>query len=517
MNIALIYTDKDHWALGMRSVSAVLKRAGHKTRLLMMGSMESLYTEEILNKTKDLVKNFEIIGISSLSRGSEKAKQVIGSLQILGQIVVWGGVHATLNPEECASFADIVCVGEGEGFILELANKIKMREDWKQISNAAYKKNGHLVVNDLRPLIINLDELPVMDFTREDEFHLKNGMFIQAEKAYDKTEPIMFTGSRGCALHCNYCSNSKLKKLFSGKGRYVRKMSVSEYVNQAESLKKQFPKSKYFYLVDEDFFARKKEEIQKFSERWREQVGLPFECMASPIQISEEKMAFLVRAGIWRVDMGVESGSERTKKEIYNRPISNDSVLQAARIINKYSQVIPYYFLIIGNPYEERKDLLETIHFIEKLPTNFYLRTYNLIFLPGTLLYEFAVRDGIIDGKKDSGYEIDFLAGLKFEGHAWKTKNLYLNGLLYLMTGKNTAFRLGLIPRSLLKILTAHRILNFNEKHTAVIKFLIMFKTFTLKFRSYIAYLVKKLLKDPTSVYNLRLGSKKSISVRNLK
>jgi len=342
-----------------------------------------------------------------------------------------------------------------------------------------------------------------MDFSREHEFHLKEGLFIRAETAFDTTEPIMFTGSRGCALHCNYCSNAKLKKLFSGKGRYVRKMSVSEYVNQAESLKKHSPGSKYFYLADEDFFARKKEEIREFSEKWAGQVGLPFQCMASPLQISEEKMAFLVRAGLWRVDMGVESGSERNKKEIYNRPISNKAVLQAAHIINQYPQVVPYYFLIIGNPYEENEDLLETIHFIEQLPPPFYLRTYNLVFLPGTLLYEFAVRDGIIDGKKDSGYEIDFLAGLKYKDHAWKRKNLYLNGVLYLMAGKSTKYRLGLLPRFLIFSLISPKIVRFNNKHPAIIRYMIRIKMDTLSLRNHVAKYLKRVIGDPTAVYNI--------------
>ena len=197
----------------------------------------------------------------------------------------------------------------------------------------------------------------------------------------------------------------------------MRKVSITKYVEQAKSLKKYFPDSKYFYLADEDFFARKAEEMREFSEKWPEQVGLPFECMASPLQISEEKMELLVKAGLWRVDMGVESGSERTKKEIYNRHMSNEAVMRAAQIINKYQQVVPYYFLIIGNPYEENEDILETIRLVSEFSPPFYLRTYNLVFLPGTLLYDFAVRDGIIDGKKDSGYDIDFLAGLKYENH----------------------------------------------------------------------------------------------------
>jgi hypothetical protein len=64
----------------------------------------------------------------------------------------------------------------------------------------------------------------------------------------------------------------------------------------------------------------------------------------------------------------------------------------AAKIINRHPHVIPYYFLIIGHPYEEEQDLIETIRFLGELPAPYYLRTYNLVFLPSTLHYEMVVQ-----------------------------------------------------------------------------------------------------------------------------
>jgi hypothetical protein len=38
MNITLISADEEKWASGMRSISSVLRRAGHKTTMIFAGS-----------------------------------------------------------------------------------------------------------------------------------------------------------------------------------------------------------------------------------------------------------------------------------------------------------------------------------------------------------------------------------------------------------------------------------------------------------------------------------------------
>ena len=102
MRIAFIYTEIDRWALGIRSVSAFLKRAGHTTRLILTGPSEDLCSEQALREIKDLVKDADVIALSCFSRGSDKATQIADYLRPLGKFTVWGGMHATLNPEECA-------------------------------------------------------------------------------------------------------------------------------------------------------------------------------------------------------------------------------------------------------------------------------------------------------------------------------------------------------------------------------------------------------------------------------
>jgi len=503
MKIALIYVEADSWALGPRTVSAVLKNAGHNTKVILMGTEEHSFSQEALAEAKKLCTDVDLIGVSSFSRGSEKAKQIIQALKPLNKLIVWGGVHATLCPEECMMVADLVCRGEGEHFMLELVERLERHQGWEDIANGAYFANGNMVTNALRPLIDKLDELPLPDYERTGEYRLERHGFKLAEASLVSEAAIMFTGSRGCAFHCNYCSNAKLKKLYGGNRRYVRKMSIRRYAEQAAALREVFPEARSFYLVDEDLMARSVEELREFAEEFPAKVGLPFECMASPPMVTEEKMKLLVKAGLWRIDLGVESGSERTKREVFNRHISNAAVIRAAKIINRYSQVVPYYFFIIGNPYESKDDLLETINLIQQLPAPFHLRTYNLVFLPGSLLYDMAVMDGLIKGKQDCGFEIDFLAGLDFKGYAWKEKELYLNGLVFLMSGRNTRWKAGMLPRFLLKSLTRSRCVEYNSVRPAFIKAMIRAQMAATKLRRLLLIALRSVIKDPRRLYRV--------------
>jgi radical SAM superfamily enzyme YgiQ (UPF0313 family) len=233
---------------------------------------------------------------------------------------------------------------------------------------------------------------------------------------------------------------------------------------------------------------------------------MPFEVLASPLQTTPEKLELLVKAGLWRIRMGVETGSERTKKEIYNRPMTNAVVKKAAAAITNTQMAVPVYFLIISNPYEEKEDVVDTIRFLLDLPNPFFLQSFDLVFYPGSALYELAVRDGIIHGKSDSGYQLDYRDGLHYRQQEWKRKNLYLNGLINLMEGKATSFKLGLLPRHIIPYLLNESVIEFNLKYPAFIKIMLAFKKFVFSFRAYIAKTLKTMMGNPMIIYDMKAG-----------
>ncbi len=160
--------------------------------------------------------------------------------------------------------------------------------------------------------------------------------------------------------------------------------------------------------------------------------------------------------------------------------------------------------VMIVNPYEEAADLIQTARFLASLPSPFFSQVYNLVFFPGTALYDRAVGDGLIRGKADSGFELDYRAGLRYRDHAWKQKNLYLNGLLFLMDGKASARRLGVIPRGMISWLLQPGVIHWAERHPLPVRTAIAAKSGVLGLRKFVSRRLQRILKDPRAVYDLR-------------
>lgn len=505
MRITLINADQDSWASGMRSISAVLRQAGHDTRKVLAGGGSPTLTDAEAAAISALAEDSRIVGVSSMSRASARAKAILAALRRPGRFTVWGGVHPTLFPADCIPHADMVCRGEGEGFMVDLAERLSAGTHVGDIPNGAYDRGAGPVINALRPPLEELDSLPFPDYDADNEFALNGGTPISPDRA-ERADSAMFSGSRGCLYRCSYCSDPALRALYRGQGTYARKMSVRRFVEVAEEHRRAFPRAKTFYFTDEDFFARSEEELREFAELYPSRVGIPFECMASPLQVTEAKTALMVQAGMWRIDVGLESGSERTRREVMSRPVTDAAMVRAARAINSHPSVVPYYFLIIGNPYETREDLVRGMVFLRQLPKPFFLRTYNLVFLPGTQLFERASADGIISGIEESGHAMDFLAGYDYRGPAWKSRNLFLNSLLSLMAGRHTARRMGVVPAAMLPALTRRQIIDICDRQAWIGKLLVRAGRWTITGRRRALVLLSGVIGDPKLLYGLRFS-----------
>ena len=116
-----------------------------------------------------------------------------------------------------------------------------------------------------------------------------------------------------------------------------------------------------------------------------------------PNDINEENLSRFIDAGLIITCMGVQSGSQRTKK-LYKRNVSDETILNAVHAFHKFkdSLVAIYYDVIIDNPYETNEDFVDTIRLLLKFPKPRCIRLFSLTFFPGTELYEKATQDGIL-------------------------------------------------------------------------------------------------------------------------
>ncbi|MBS3151203.1 radical SAM protein [Candidatus Woesearchaeota archaeon] len=301
------------------------------------------------------------------------------------------------------------------------------------------------------------------------ELILEKGKLIQFQPRHLGTI-IYFQTERGCPQACSYCTNNILRDLYKGKSDLLRTHSVDYVIEELKRLHEKFPHIDAFDLRDETFTIRDIAWIREFSEKYiKSGIGVRLKCLAEPAsmsgeKISREKIKLLVDAGLTDIIVGIQSGSDRVNKEIYNRFITKDQLLKAAQTLNEFKgKLTVMYDIITCNPYENPEDILETITLVLQIPPPFYTSVNNLIYFEGTPLYRRALADGIIRQESDTAEMLNYWD--RWQHIKLKKKNPYLNLLLNLMRGPATKSRLGLMPRSFVKSLIKPRIVSFNLKN----------------------------------------------------
>ena len=470
MKITLISTSTFPADQGLRTLSACLEREGHEVLMIFLPLVEDyarVYTRLELKQVEKAAEGSKLIGIGAMESTTGRAKQLIDLFQQKKIPVVWGGPHPTFFPQRCFQYCDILAIGEAESAIIELANNIANEKDITKIKNLWVRQDGKEFINPVGPPVHDLDELAHPDYDIEDQLVLEKGKLIPFEEKH-LGGMIFFQTERGCPQACSYCTNNIMRELYKGKGDLLRTHSVDYVIKELKRLKERFHSIGVFDLRDETFTVRSLNWIREFSKRYKEEIGIRFKCLAEPAtmsaeNISAEKIDLLVDAGLTDIIVGIQSGSDRLNKEVYNRFISAAQVLKCAKILNKHKgKLTVMYDIISSNPYETKEDILETIKLIRKLPPPFYLSVNNLIFFEGTPLYNKAKEDGLIKNYNDTAAMLNYWD--RWKHIKLKKKNAYLNLVLNLMRGPCTKTRYGLLPTFIVDALIKDSMVDFNLK-----------------------------------------------------
>jgi radical SAM superfamily enzyme YgiQ (UPF0313 family) len=421
MKITLISLHSDLTAVGPRYLAACLKRDGHRVVMVFLPDPAEENRppgEALLGAVSEAARGSGLVGLSLLSCHFERAKHLtLGLKKNIRAPVLWGGIEPTIRPEACLASADLICRGEGEGFVAELADKIAGRRPFFDMPNLGRGEDGAARLNPLRPLIQDLDGLPAPDYDTRDHFIARHDRLERLDEetlrrhmaaapigGLDRKIYYQVMASRGCPHKCAYCCNDFYRTLYPG-GRYLRRRSPRHIVAEIQTFRERFPFVQAVAFSDDAFMIAADDEIERFSRLYGEAVGLPFRCLVSPQTISEKKMARLVACGLQRVQMGIESGSDRILS-LYNRPTSREKIIGAARILNRFKNRMapPIYDFIIENPFEGRQEIRDSLSLIADLPRPFRIQVFPLKIFPGTRLFSESLQKRPKDALEDEIY-----------------------------------------------------------------------------------------------------------------
>lgn len=410
LDVVFISVYSDIQCYNIRRLSAFLKNKGFTTRTIFMPQPFSKpYSENAINQLINLSRDSSLICLSFMSNYWDNAIQITNAIKKrLNTPIIWGGVHPTVRPKECLDVVDMIGIGEGDDTLAMLIDKIKKNEtNYSNIPNIYYKKSGKMFKNKLQ-IFDRVDEIPIPDLDLIEHYVLFGDkiqkMTINLFRCF-YGEDYVIQCTFGCPYGCAYCCNNLYNKLFGFK---FRKRKMEHVMNELKYIKNKFPFINRVRIDDDHFFGYTKKELEFFRDNYKKYIKLPLYIVGGhPFTIKKDIMQICVDAGMYRIRMGIQTGSENTKK-LFNRRISNDTILEACKIINSFKGLEPTYDIILDTPWEKEEDIIETLKLILKIPFPYSLAIFSMTFFPGTELFEKAVSDGIIRDIKKEAYRKNY-------------------------------------------------------------------------------------------------------------
>ncbi len=352
--------------------------------------------------TKDVVAFVEdyrpdLVAMSVLEATWDEGATLIAAIKASVDVpVVVGGVYPTFSPDRVLahSAVDMVCIGEGEGALVDLCILLREGGRVSDIDNLWIKTEDGIVQNPVRE-VVDIDTLPIPDYSA---FHRSRFLRPMAGRVY-RTVPI--ETNRGCPFQCAFCNSPATAKMYNDAdaGVFFRKKSMTVIAAELDALIKAYD-AEYCYFLSDTFLAMTDDEFDRFIDIYST-YRLPFWMQSRPETVTAYRAERLKEVGCHRMSIGLEHGNPHFRKRLLNKKFGNDTIISAARILEDVG--IPLTVNnIIGFPEETRELVFDTIELNRKVPSD-SVNAYAFTPFHGTPLHQQCVRQGLISEERTVG------------------------------------------------------------------------------------------------------------------
>ena len=383
--------------LGLLAVGSALDRERYDVRILD-GRLEHDPVAAVLAEVDDaLCLGMSVLTGAPISDALRVARAVKERRPDLP--IVWGGWHVSLFP--AATLAepsiDVTVQGQGEVTFAELVERLTNGESLDGLMGATVRVNGKAVQNPPRPLM-RVEDLPPH---RYDLIPVERYFKLKGQRQFD------YISSTGCHFRCAFCADPFV---------YQRKWVGLSPARVGEELEELWGRYRFDDLAfqDETFFTYKERVIGIAEEFLRR--GLRFAWTATMrgdqgFRLSDEVLALCVRAGLRRVMIGVESGSQEML-DWMTKDVTIAQILDSAEkcVRHGIGAIFPF---IVGFPGETDESVRASLEMMKRLRAMspdfetplFYFKPY-----PGSRITDEVVRQGYkLPETLEAWAEFDFI------------------------------------------------------------------------------------------------------------
>ena len=384
---------------GISYISSLLKKHGHNTRLLVLSRMFGKRGN--LRLINEYIKDFspKLICFSTVSTEYPFIRDMAGYIKkkYPGIFSIIGGPHVSLNPQDVIQDEfDCLCIGEGEYPVRELVEQLEEDRLPRGIENLWRKNGSEIEKNATRPFMQDIDSLPFPD---------REMWYDWIEEEPGSEYPVLL--GRGCPFHCTYCCNHALKNL--AKGVYVRFRSTENIINEIKEINAQNPTKTNIYLEVETIGANKNWlqelclKLERLNATLKHPLSYRTNLRVTPNLDLNTIFSAFKRCNLTTINIGVESGSERIRREVLKRDYSNQDIINAVKLAKGFGFKVHFYNLM-GIPGETLDNFKETIKLNRICQPD---KVYTHIFFPypGTELHSVCREKGLLPKTIDTDLE----------------------------------------------------------------------------------------------------------------
>lgn len=366
------------------SAAAVLEDAGYSIEILDCPPQEVTFNElpNILKAKDPILTVFE----SATGSIPYDLKAVHIAKKVSGSTTAMSGPHVTVLDVETLKESldlDIVVRGEYDYTILEIVEALEKGRSPKEIEGITYRENGSVRRNPDRPLIQDLDKLPIP------AYHLFKALEKYRETVYKTMHGIQAVTSRGCPFvsrGCDFCLFPQT--IFSSKWRA---MSAGRIVELVKYLHEKFKMREIDF--DDDEFAVQKKRLFEFSDLlMKENLDVIWSAQCRCDTVNKEALQVMHQSGCWRILYGVENGDPQMLQKL--KGLDVETVKQAFKTSEEVGIDVHGAYMI-GNPGETWETVKKTISFAKEL-NSFFAQFSIATPFPGTRFYDYVRNQGFL-------------------------------------------------------------------------------------------------------------------------
>ena len=362
------------YPLGMAVLSSALSSQGHTVYQF------DYYAAELSKRLRSALLRFkpDIVGISirnidgvdstssddfwSLGLNRDIVKTI---RQITDAPVVLGGPAFSIMPEAILDYvdADYGIVGEGESLFNTLIQRLKEGKTTDRVIRNAV--DSFVDMNASEPL------------WERKLIHLYD----------EKGGTLGLQTKRGCTHRCTYCTYPALE------GTDLRCMQPGRVADEVERLIKDFDIHSLFF-VDSVFNDPKGDHLSLAEELILRELKVTWSAFFRPEKTSRSEIRLLKRSGLRLIELGADAATDTTLVEL-NKGFHFEEVLTFNEMCLQ-EQVPCFHYVMFGCPGETDLTVNEALQNIELLKSSFVMAFSGIRILPGTVLHERSIQDGVL-------------------------------------------------------------------------------------------------------------------------